>query len=220
LKAKQFASAFYQSFEGVPEFMTSGTYRNIIWRAHICSWGADHALNLKGDFVELGVWWGLLPKTVCELFKNDPRFINRPYYLVDSWGEMPGSHPDPNYQADIYLQVKTRFAAYPNVKLVRGLVPEVLLKVTPPSLSQAETDSRPGSNQQGIAFLTIDMNGHLAERASLEYYYEKLVPGAFVYLDDYGWGYEGLVETINEFLLDKPEKLLHFPSGQSIFLKV
>jgi hypothetical protein len=64
------------------------------------------------------------------------------------------------------------------------------------------------------------MNGHIAERAALEYYYELLVPGAFVYFDDYGWGYEGLVETVNEFLLDKPENLLHFPSGQSIFLKV
>jgi hypothetical protein len=64
------------------------------------------------------------------------------------------------------------------------------------------------------------MNDHIAERTALEYYYRKLVPGAFVYFDDYGWGYEGLVETVNDSLLDKPENFMHFPSEQSIFLKV
>jgi hypothetical protein len=127
LEETRFKQAFTGSGRDIPLNIS-----HISWRAHICCWGADHALNLKGDFVELGVWWGVLPKTVCELFKDDPRFINRPYYLVDSWGKMSGSHPDPNYQADIYQQVRARFAAYSNVRLVRGLVPEVLLKVTPP----------------------------------------------------------------------------------------
>lgn len=208
----KFTSAFELAFEGVPKWMDSKMNRKIIWRAHICVWGANHALNLKGDFVELGVWYGLLPKTVCGIFRDDPRFLARQYFLVDTWGLASGSHPNPDYHADIYSDVQKRFADYPNVTLVRGAVPDILPKVTGTSAGLPDLNSR-------IAFLTIDMNGHLAERASLEYYYDKLVPGAFVYLDDYGWGYQGLAETVNEFLRDKPETLLHFPSGQSIFLK-
>ena len=212
LQDTKFTTAFDLAFEGVPKWMDSENYRKIIWRAHICVWGANHALNLKGDFVELGVWYGLLPKTVCEIFREDPRFLARQYFLVDTWGLASGSHPNPDYHADIYTDVQKRFADYPNVTLVRGAVPDILSRVSGKSTGLSDSDSR-------IAFLTIDMNGHLAERASLEYYYDKLVPGAFVYFDDYGWGYQGLAETVNEFLRDKPETLLHFPSGQSIFLK-
>jgi O-methyltransferase len=63
------------------------------------------------------------------------------------------------------------------------------------------------------------MNSHLAERVALESVYDRVSPGGVIYFDDYGWNYPELRQTINEFLLDKPERLLHFPSGQSILIK-
>lgn len=33
-------------------------------RAHIVSWAANQTLNIPGDFVECGVWYGILSKKI------------------------------------------------------------------------------------------------------------------------------------------------------------
>lgn len=64
------------------------------------------------------------------------------------------------------------------------------------------------------------MNSYLPELATLEYFYPKLIPGGVIYLDDYGWhGYEKLREVVDEFFENKPDKLLHLASGNSIIVK-
>jgi len=64
------------------------------------------------------------------------------------------------------------------------------------------------------------MNGDIAERATLEKYYDKMVKGGIIYFDDYGFGmYAKLRATVDEFFSDKPETLLHFPGGNSIVIK-
>lgn len=90
------------------------------------------------------------------------------------------------------------------MKLVRGCVPDILESI----------------DVEKIAYLSIDMNGYLAERKTLEKYYELVVPGGIIYFDDYGWGYPKLRQTIDDFFKDKPESLLHFPSGNSIIVKL
>jgi len=53
-----------------------------------------------------------------------------------------------------------------------------------------------------------------------EYFYPKLIQGGVIYFDDYGWhGYEKLREVVDKFFENKPEKLLHLPSGNSIIVK-
>lgn len=148
-----FNSSYRAALEDVPEFLR-GT--EIEWRAHICCWAASQAIHLEGDFIECGVWYGVLSKTICEY--TDFGSQNRNFYLVDSWGKMPGSHTDANYQEDIYDIVKKRFAKWPNVRLIKGLVPEALSRI--PS--------------QKVAYLSIDMNSSEPEKAVLEYFYEKL----------------------------------------------
>jgi len=175
---------------------------DIKWRAHICCWAASRAIHLDGDFIELGVWYGVLSKTICEYVSFEK--MDKNFYLVDAFGKMPGSHTNKNYENDIFQIVKERFLIYPNVKFIRGLVPEILEKI--PS--------------QRVAYLSIDMNGSEPERAALEYYYDKLVPGGIIYFDDYGWEYPDLRKVISTFLEGKPEKLLHFPSGNSILIKI
>jgi len=130
--------------------------------------------------------------------------VNKQFYLFDSWGTMPGSHPCEHYQEDIFNKVKKRFSKYENVNLIRGLVPD--------SLGQVQISK--------IACLSIDMNGSVAERSALELLYHKIVPGGIIYFDDYGWEYPDLRITLNEFFADKPERLLHFPNGNSIVIKL
>jgi O-methyltransferase len=194
----KFNSAFSAAISSLPSNM-AGPLTAIEWRAHICTWAANQAAGIEGDFIECGVWHGALSKTICEYadFKSN----NRKFYLVDSWGGEFENHP--KYDLDIFNQVKARFSMYPQVKLVRGLVPEVLEQI--PSTK--------------IAYLSIDMNGGLPELAALNFFYPKMVKGGVIYFDDYGWGYPELRKVVDEFFSDKPETLLHFPSGNSIVIK-
>jgi len=204
LKNKRFNEAYNDAFLNVDQAVVN-QYRgqDIRWRAHIVTWAANKALNLEGDFVECGVYWGILSKMICKYTDFDTK--NKKFYLFDSWGDTTSkdeNHKD--YPKDIYEDVKRNFSAYPNVYLIRGLVPNVLERV----------------EINKIAYLSIDMNGNIAERMTLEKYYDKVVPGGVIYFDDYGWNFPGLRETINDFFSDKPEKLLHFPSGNSIVIKI
>lgn len=47
----------------------------------------------------------------------------------------------------------------------------------------------------------------------------KKSKGGILYLDDYGGAHPELRIKINEFFRDKSEKLLHFPSRNSIVIK-
>ena len=168
------------------------------------TWAAKQALKLDGDFVECGVWWGLLSKIICD-YTNFEKYTNKSFYLVDTWGDPTSKNLNhQNYQDDIFAKVKERFSKYQNVKLVRGRVPEILESIP----------------VKKISYLSIDMNGYMAERATLEKYYDLIVPGGIIYFDDYGWNYPKLRETVDAFFKDKPETLLHFPSANSIVVKI
>lgn len=202
LNDKKLNSAFDKSLSDIGYNQTA----NIKWRAHIVTWAAKQAIKLDGDFIACGVWWGVLEKTLCE-YVNFEQLLNKKFYLVDTWGDPKTAnlnHQLYKYPDDVFHLVNERFAKYSNVKLIRGAVPEIL-------------DDIPVNK---IAYLSIDMNGYIAERATLEKYYNKIVPGGIIYFDDYGWNYPKLRATVDDFFSDKPETLLHFPSGNSIVVKI
>jgi O-methyltransferase len=203
LHDRKFRAAYHEGFANIdnPYLLKERDSLNIAWRAHIVTWAANQALKLNGDFVECGVWYGILSKTICE-YTNFPQ-SDKKFYLIDTWGDAT-IHLHENYKIDMFSIVKERFKAYPNVRLIKGSVPEILDKVPVTSIS----------------YLAIDMNGYFAERKTLERYYDMVVPGGIIYFDDYGWDYPKLRETIDDFFSDKPEKLLHFPSGNSIVVKL
>ena len=203
LHDKKFREAYKEGFANIdnPHILEQRDSLNIAWRAHIVTWAANQALKLNGDFVECGVWYGVLSKTICEYTSFQQS--NKKFYLIDTWGDL-NSRLHENYKIDMFSIVSERFKAYPNVQLIRGEVPEILEKVPVTS----------------IAYLAIDMNGYFAERKTLERYYDMVVPGGIIYFDDYRWDYQKLRETVDDFFIDKPEKLLHFPSGNSIVVKL
>ena len=207
LEDKKLNIAYNTSLSDIgADFKKSIKYGNPKWRAHIVTWATNQAIKLDGDFVACGVYWGLLEKTICEYFDFD-KFKSKKFYLVDTWGDPNTAnlnHQVYKYPEDIFNLVKMRFSKYSNVELVRGFVPEVLKKIP----------------IDKISFLSIDMNGDIAERATLERYYDKIVKGGIIYFDDYGWRYPKLRKTVNEFFNDKPETLLHFPSGNSVVIKL
>lgn len=201
----KFNESFATAIKSLPKegLFNSEYAKGLEWRAHICAWAANQAIKLRGDFVECGVWHGLLSKTICE-YLDLQDLLDRKFYLIDSWGAMPGSHSAQHYQPNIFEDVRSRFSMYPSVQLVQGIIPECLTQIT----------------SSEIAYLAIDMNSSEPELKTLEYFYAKIVKGGIIYFDDYGWEYPALRKVVDSFFSNKPETLLHFPSGNSIVVKL
>ena len=64
------------------------------------------------------------------------------------------------------------------------------------------------------------MNCALPERAALEFFWDRLSPGAIVLLDDYGYrGHECQRDAIDEVARSKYVRVLSLPTGQGLIIK-
>jgi len=101
-------------------------------------------------------------------------------------------------------RVRANFRDWPNVEIVRGVVPEVL-----PSVGIGR-----------VAFLHLDMNCAYPERAALEFFWESLSPGALVLLDDYAYfSYGSLTQAIDEAAESLGAEVLSLPTGQGLIVR-
>lgn len=183
------------------------------WRAYVLCWAAEKGSKLEGDFVECGVHFG--SSAMCVAKYLDFRSSRKKFYLLDTFcgldrryvtqEEISLGSPLNAYSEDYYERVKQAFADYPNVELVRGAVPDTL----------GEVKSRK------VAFLALDMNSAWPEVAAADFFWDRLVSGAAVVLDDYGWsGYHAVQKrAFDEFAQRKGVAVLPLPTGQGIIFK-
>jgi hypothetical protein len=165
--------------------------------------------------VECGVNTGIFSLAAAKYI--DLNATGKRFYLFDTFAGIPeeqisereralGRHLENEryYDNDCFETVRRNFAGYPHAILVRGRVPDTLATV--------EIDH--------VCYLSIDMNIAAPEIAAMEHFWEKLVAGAPVILDDYGWlGYAPQKEAIDEFADRKGVKILTLPTGQGLLLK-
>jgi O-methyltransferase len=178
---------------------------NIRWRAHIVVTAATHALNFPGDFVECGVNRGGLSMAVCEYLNFGQ--LDRTFYLMDTFRGIPQKyHRDwhVDYYRECYEEVRERFARFPNVKLIRGEIPGTLDEV----------------KCEKIAFMSIDMNTAVPERAALECFWPRLSHGGIVIMDDYGWtANREQKKSDDEFAKGVGIEIFELPTGQGMLIK-
>lgn len=187
---------------------------DIHWRAYVACWAAIRARYLDGDFVECGVSLGLLSRTVAEYV--DLKNIDKKFYLFDTFNGIPeecltveekqkGIDNSVFGYDDCYEAVKRTFSEFPNVLIIRGKVPE--------SLAMCGIER--------VAYLSIDMNNAASEIAAAEYFWEKLVPGAVIVLDDYAYSEQFSLQhaAFDEFCRNKGASVLALPTGQGLIFK-
>lgn len=187
----------------------------IHFRTYIACWAAEHALNLEGDFVECGVGKGLLSRTIVEYvdFKN----VQKNFYLVDTYQGIPIEQGERNEVENMewlnslhfnnnYLdEVRNTFNGYKNVILLPGKIPQILRE----------------NNFNQVCYLSIDMNNSVAEVSALEFFWEKLVPGAIVLFDDYAYGeqFRAQKDSMDRYVKQKGYPILTLPTGQGMLIK-
>lgn len=186
---------------------------HIEWRVHVACWAAARARHLDGSFVECGVNTGILSLAVCHWI--DFNATGKDFFLFDTFCGIPEQqmaeqerqqrlHENDEIYEECYDLVCRNFAPFPRAHLVRGMVPDTLSRV----------------NIEKVCYLSIDMNIAEPEIAAMEHFWDKLVPGAAVILDDYGWaGYELQQKEHDRFAASKGVPILLLPTGQGLIIK-
>ncbi len=188
--------------------------RDVRWRYHVILWAASRASHLEGDFVECGVNRGGFSRAIVDYL--DFGRLNKTFYLMDTFNGLVERYITPEERSkgvsresyakysECFDDVQAAFLPFPNVVLVRGPIPDTLPQVTPAKVS----------------FLSIDMNVVIPEIAAAEHFWDRLVPGAAMILDDYGHlPYVAQKHAFDAFAADRDVQVLLLPTGQGLIFK-
>jgi len=177
-------------------------------RLNILTWAAEHALHVEGDFVECGVWKGFCSAVITDYL--DFKQITKTYYLYDTFEGIPEEYDTEKHNSPLlsepglYENVIERFRKHPNVRVIKGIVPQSFEQAVP----------------EKVAFLHLDMNSSKSEIEALEGLFEKVSSGGIVVFDDYGWtGYSAQQLAEDEFMRKRGHRILELPTGQGLLIK-
>jgi len=176
----------------------------IAWRRYILACAAFHCSQLEGDFVECGVYTGTGIKTVMD-YLGGPAFP-RTFWGYDTFDYNPvAGHKFAGQEEGFFEKVQQRFADYPQVRLVKGFIPESFVHGCPDK----------------VAYLHIDLNNAEGELAALEVLFDRLVPGGMLILDDYEWAgvYRAQKQAEDPWFAARGYRVFPLPTGQGFVIK-
>ncbi|GAB2546500.1 class I SAM-dependent methyltransferase [Simplicispira piscis] len=184
---------------------TTAVEQAVLWRMSTVLWGFRNGLKLEGDFVECACYKGTTARIICDAV-DFSKYIDRHYYLYDLFDHDPSlpHHAMPEHSKELYASVKKRFDSFANVTVTQGKVPDILSAISP----------------KKIAFMHLDMNNADAEIGALEGLFDRMVPGAVLILDDYGWlGYRAQKLAEDPWFEKRGYRVLELPTGQGLLIK-
>lgn len=161
--------------------------------------------QIHGVMAEIGVYKGgssyLIAKT------DQYRLL----YACDSFEGLPeaNSSVDIHHKgefADVDFDKVKKLLKLPNVKIIKGFFPDV-------ELHAEMTDKL-------YSFVHVDVDLYQPTLDCLNFFYPRMLPGAVLVSDDYLWrGCPGVKKAFDEFMLDKPEKLVDTGCKSCYFVK-
>lgn len=198
---------------------SSGFDPEFEWRVHVALWAARTALRVDGDFAECGVNAGFISSAIMQALKWNT--IGRRFHLIDTFAGPVLAQYSPEevrkgrltlarkaLEAGAYVtemdRVRANFAEWENAIVVQGPVPEILRKL----------------DIGAVAFVHIDMNCALPERAAFDFFWDRLSPGGVMLFDDYAYyGHDEQRMSLDEAAELKGAHILSMPTGQGLIVK-
>ena len=182
------------------------------WRVHVVCYFANLVKYLNGDFVECGVNTGAYAKAIITY--TDFNALGKIFHLLDTFD---GLVPELISEAEKKAGLDSYMTQYKNVyegvlqsfkndkvNIIKGVVPDTL----------------PLCTTSQIAYLSIDMNCVEPEIAAANYFYDKVVSGGVIILDDYGFPQHiNQKHAFDIFAKEKGIEILSLPTGQGIIIK-
>jgi O-methyltransferase len=181
---------------------------------------ADYAASSEhGDVIECGCWHGHSTLAIATLLAQ--RGFDGRFHVFDSFeGGLSGFQPEDEsffrlseeekraqvrQFASAFASVQALLAPFPFVELHRGWIPAVLAEYRPVV----------------TRFVHIDVDMYAPTKAALEYFWDSVVPGGCIVIDDYNHSvFEGATRAVDEFLQDKRPRLFYrVPFGSAFIIK-
>ena len=167
--------------------MTNSSYSNVAWERDL----REIILDLDipdGDFVECGTWVGSSAKLLAEK-------CNHTVHLFDSWQGVSevGEFDNPiyntfNWSSELSI-CQYHLSDNKNVEFYKGWIPNRFNEIS----------------EKKISLLHLDLSIYQPTKDSLEFFWERLIPGGYVignFHDGYSYGAEKAVRDFFNGLRD------------------
>jgi len=162
--------------------------------------------KISGNFAEVGVYRGntskiihaLAPKTLLYLFDTFEGFTIK-----------LSQNADKRFKDTTIDILKKNMGDLNNVKIVKGLFPDTVR----------------GLENECFSLVMIDHDKYKPTLLELNFFYQKVFPGGYIFIHDYNNPFESNAEVhnaVNEFMKDKIEKIVQIPDkwGSIIIRKI
>jgi len=163
---------------------------------------------VAGDTAECGAYKGAGSYLIC--MANRDGDLQKTHHVFDSFeglsrpSELDGRHWKQGDLACGLDAVKQNLAEFPRVEYHKGWIPERF----------------PAVSGRPFSFLHIDVDLYEPTRDSLRFFYERMSPGGIILCDDYGFSTcPGATQALDEFLRDKPERVISLSGGGGFLIR-
>jgi hypothetical protein len=167
--------------------------------------------KVPGNTAECGSFKGSTSYLIMRMTSAHAADANRTHYVFDSFEGLSqpaaadGSHWEQGDLTATEDELRANLREFDGRFVVRkGWIP----------------DGFAGMEPQQFAFVHIDVDLYEPTRDSLAFFYPQLAAGAVVLIDDYGSTLcPGATRAADEFLAERPEKMISLSSGGGFFIK-
>jgi O-methyltransferase len=163
---------------------------------------------LPGDIAECGTWHGGTAYFMALAGREVGK--ERPFHIFDSFRGLSSPTPlDGDFWREGHLAapidaVKSVLAGFSDIHIYPGWIPAEFHRVA---------DRR-------FCLVHLDVDLHEPTRDSLKFFYPRMEPGGIIVCDDYGSALcPGARVAIDEYLEDKPERIIDLPTMQGLIIK-
>ena len=156
--------------------------------------------KIPGAFAEVGVYRG---DSAAILHALDPE---RELHLFDTFTGFPASDLEgetgeaATYTTDHFADVNVenilkRFDDKEKIHIHKGHFP----------------DTAEGFEEKQFAMVNLDADLYKPTKAALDFFYTRLLPGGVILIHDYNDKWPGIMQAVDEFVLNIPENLVLMP---------
>lgn len=165
--------------------------------------------SLVGDTAECGVYRGAASHLICRQNTLSP--TPKTHFMFDSFEGLskPSARDGSHWKAgDLHAgitEVNGILLEYPEAAVImKGWIPTRFSDVS----------------DRTFSFVHIDVDLYQPTRDTIEFFYPRMLPGGIIVCDDYGFTTcPGATDAIDEFLKDKPEKMISLCSGGGFMIR-
>ncbi len=191
---------YYDSFTGGSDYLS-------LDRKYALDQLMKLVCGLEGDTAECGVFQGASSRLICRNIVG----LGKGHYIFDSFEglslprpEVDGKHWKQGDLASGEDILRERLKEFDFIAIYRGWIPGRFDEVA----------------DRQFCFLHIDVDLYQPTLDSLRFFYPRMVPRGVIICDDYGFETcPGARNAVDCFFADKPEKVVHLPTGQGLVLK-